>query len=85
MPEQTPLVDGQIIDSARKGDVVTLAKLLDEHPEKLHLKVPPYEASLLFPAVQGGHVDAVDLLLDAWIGASLEQQPNHIGVALSSC
>ena len=40
-----------------------LARLLDEHPEKLHLKVPPYEASLLFPAAQSGSVDAVDLLL----------------------
>jgi ankyrin repeat protein len=56
-------VDGQIIESARKGDVETLARLLDEHPAKLHLKVPPYEASLLFPAAESGNVDAVDLLL----------------------
>jgi ankyrin repeat protein len=56
-------LEGQIIESARKGHVETLARLLDEHPEKLHLKVPPYEASLLFPAAQGGNVDAVDLLL----------------------
>src|SRR5688572_17508938 len=54
---------GRIIDTARKGDVDRLATLLDEHPEKLHLKVPPYEASLLFPAAQSGNVDAVQLLL----------------------
>ena len=56
-------VDGQIIDSARKGNVESLRRLLDEHPDKLHLKVPPYEASLLFPASQSGSIDAVDLLL----------------------
>jgi ankyrin repeat protein len=56
-------VDGQIIDSARKGQVETLARLLDEHPAKLHLKVPPYEASLLFPAAESGNVDAVELVL----------------------
>jgi ankyrin repeat protein len=56
-------LEGQIIESARKGDVETLARLLDAHPEKLRLNVPPYEASLLFPATQGGSVDAVDLLL----------------------
>jgi ankyrin repeat protein len=56
-------VDGQIIDSARKGDVESLRRLLDEHPDKLHVKVPPYDASLLFPAAQSGGIDAVDVLL----------------------
>jgi hypothetical protein len=56
-------LDGQIIESARKGHVERLAMLLDEHPEKLHLKVQPYEASLLFPAAQSGNVDAVGLLM----------------------
>jgi hypothetical protein len=39
-------VDGQLIESARTGDVERLATLLDAHPGKLHLKVPPYDASL---------------------------------------
>jgi ankyrin repeat protein len=56
-------LDGQIIESARTGDVARLTALLDQHPDKLHLKVPPYEASLLFPAAQSGSVDAVDMLL----------------------
>jgi ankyrin repeat protein len=56
-------LEGQIIDSARTGDVKRLTRLLDEHPDKLHLKVPPYEASLLFPAAQSGSVHAVELLL----------------------
>jgi ankyrin repeat protein len=57
-------VDGQIIDSARTGDVETLRRLLDEHPDRLHLRVPPYDASLLFSAVHSGSADAVRLLLE---------------------
>lgn len=57
-------LDGQILESARKGDARTLARQLDDHPEKLLLKVPPYEASLLFPAAQSGSVAAVKVLLD---------------------
>ncbi|MET0165000.1 MAG: hypothetical protein ABW318_08365 [Vicinamibacterales bacterium] len=68
MPEQTPessplTVEGQIIESATNGDVETLKRLLDDHPDKLDLKVPPYEASLLFPAAQSGSIESVDFLL----------------------
>jgi ankyrin repeat protein len=56
-------IEGQVIESARNGDADALRTLLDEHPDKLHLKVPPYEASLLFPAAQSGSLEAVDLLL----------------------
>jgi hypothetical protein len=56
-------LEGQIIEAARKGDAERLARLLDQHPDKLALKVPPYEASLLFPAAQSGNIDAVELLL----------------------
>jgi len=56
-------VDGQIIESARSGNIERLRALLDEYPDKLRIKVPPYEASLLFPAAQSGSLDAVDLLL----------------------
>ena len=65
-PNQLPdsrNIDDRIIESARKGDADALAALLDEYPDQLHLKVPPYEASLLFPASQSGSVSAVDLLL----------------------
>ena len=68
MPEQTPesassSLDDQVIETARSGDADRLARLLDEHPDKLNLKVPPYEASLLFPAAQSGSTSAVELLL----------------------
>src|SRR5262245_31068900 len=63
MSEDVDPIEEQIVESARKGDVDRLTALLDQHPEKLHLKVPPYEASLLFPAAQSGNVGAVDMLL----------------------
>jgi ankyrin repeat protein len=70
-------VEGQIIDSASKGHVERLARLLDEHPEKLHLKVPPYEASLLFPAAQSGNVDAVDLLLQRGLDVNYREKGDN--------
>src|SRR4051812_26529010 len=70
-------LEGQIIESARGGDVQTLARLLDEHPEKLHLKVPPYEASLLFAAAQGGHVAAVDLLLERGLDVNYREKGDN--------
>jgi len=54
-------VDGRLIDAAKSGDVATLAALLDRHPEKLHLKTPPYGGTLLHAAAD--HPGAVDLLL----------------------
>jgi len=56
-------VDDQLIESARTGNVERLRTLLDEHPDKLQITVPPYDASLLFPAAQSGSLDAVDVLL----------------------
>ena len=80
MPEQTPKsasLDGQIIDSARKGHVESLRRLLDEHPDKLHLKVPPYEMSLLFPAAQSGSIDAVDLLLERGLDVNYREKGDN--------
>ena len=70
-------LDGRIIDAARKGDVDTLRALLDEHPDKRHLKVPPYEASLLFPAVQSGNTAAVDLLLERGLDVNYRERGDN--------
>jgi ankyrin repeat protein len=70
-------VDGQIIESASKGQVESLARLLDAHPEKVHLKVPPYEASLLFPAAQSGSVDAVNLLLERGLEVNYREKGDN--------
>jgi ankyrin repeat protein len=69
--------DGQIIESARKGDVESLRRLLDDHPDKLHLKVPPYEWSLLFPAAQSGSIDAVDLLLGRGLDVNYREKGDN--------
>jgi ankyrin repeat protein len=70
-------VDGQIIDSARKGNAESLKRLLDDHPDRLHLKVPPYEASLLFPAAQSGNIDAVDLLLKRGLDVNYREKGDN--------
>jgi ankyrin repeat protein len=46
-------VDGQLFTAARNGDATTLATLLDRHPDKLHVRLPPYGMSLLHIASQG--------------------------------
>ena len=57
-------LDGQFIDATRKGEVATLTALLDKHPEKLRLRIPPYEWTLLHLAAHHGQLAVVDLLLD---------------------
>jgi ankyrin repeat protein len=56
-------IDGQLIAAAREGDVKILAALLQKYPEKMHVRVPPYDGSLLHVAAQHGHFAVVDLLL----------------------
>jgi ankyrin repeat protein len=54
-------VDGQLFNAARNGDVDALAALLDQHPDKLHIRAKPYEGTLLHLAARD--LAAVDLLL----------------------
>lgn len=70
-------LEGQIIETARKGHTERLARLLDEHPDKLDLKVPPYEASLLFPAAQSGSIDAVELLLKRGLDVNYREKGDN--------
>ena len=70
-------LDGQIIDAARAGDVARLTALLDTFPDKLYVKVPPYEASLLFPAAQSGNVDAVGALLDRGLDVNYREKGDN--------
>src|SRR5215469_13177452 len=49
-------LDGQLVESARKGDVTRLKALLDKHPEKLQLRIPPYEWTLLHTAAHHGQL-----------------------------
>ncbi len=56
-------VDGKLIEAARTGDIATLTSVLDQNPEKLYLRIPPYEWTLLHAAAHNGQLAAVDLLL----------------------
>jgi ankyrin repeat protein len=67
-------VDGQLIEAARSGDADALAALLDEHPEKLHVRTQPYEWSLLHLAASNGHLAAVDLLLKRGLDVNVREK-----------
>src|SRR5262245_5113423 len=49
-------LDGQLVQAAKAGDVEGLTKLLDAHPEKLQLRTPPYEWTLLHAAAHAGQL-----------------------------
>ena len=70
-------VDDQLIESARTGNVERLRTLLDEHPDKLQITVPPYDASLLFPAAQSGSLDAVDVLLERGLDVNYRERGDN--------
>jgi ankyrin repeat protein len=70
-------LESQIIETARRGHAERLARLLDAHPDKLNLKVPPYEASLLFPAAQSGNIDAVKLLLERGLDVNYREKGDN--------
>ena len=58
-------IDGQVLAAARDGDVAKLTALLEQHPEKLHLRSKPYEWPLLHEAAKARHLAMVDYLLEA--------------------
>jgi ankyrin repeat protein len=68
-------IDGQLIEAARTGDVATLALLLDRHPDKLHVRVPPYEMTLLHVAAR--HLDAVDVLLKRGLDVNAREKGDN--------
>ena len=70
-------LDGRLFDAARNGDVDTLAALLDQHPDKLRVRNRPYEWSLLHAAAHGGHLAAVDLLLERGLDVNTREQGDN--------
>jgi ankyrin repeat protein len=70
-------IDGQLFDSAKKGDVGALGVLLDQHPEKLHVRNQPYEHTLLHVAAFAGHVAAVDLLLKRGLDVNAREKGDN--------
>src|SRR5690242_4151783 len=71
------MIDGKLVEAARHGDAAALAALLDEHPEKLYLRIPPYEWTLLHTAAQNGHRAAVDLLLKRGLDVNTREKGDN--------
>jgi ankyrin repeat protein len=70
-------IEGQLIQAARAGDAGLLEQLLEKHPDKLHMHVPPYEASLLFPAAQSGNVAVVELLVKLGLDVNYREKGDN--------
>ena len=70
-------IDGQLFDAARGGDIKQLAALLDEHPDKLHVRNKPYEHTLLHVAAHNGHLGAVDYLLKRGIDPNTREKGDN--------
>ncbi len=80
MTDQTPesaTVDSQLFDAARNGDVGALGALLDEHPDKLHVRNKPYEHTLLHVAAFAGHLTNVDLLLKRGLDVNAREKGDN--------
>jgi len=56
-------VDGQLFEAAKSGDLSTLVRLLDAHPDRLSARAQPYQWTLLHTAAASGHPALVDELL----------------------
>ena len=82
MSQETPdsgsdPLDRRLFDAAKNGDVATLNALLDEHPEKLHVRDQPYEHTLLHLAAFAGHLPAVDLLLKRGLDVNVREKGDN--------
>ena len=70
-------VDGQLVDAARRGDVAALGRQLNEHPDRLMLRQPPYEWTLLHTAAHQGQLAAVNLLLARGIDPNVREKGDN--------
>ena len=70
-------VDGQLFAAAERGDVDAMRVLLDEHPERVHARKPPYEWTLLHVAAHNGRLSVVDLLLDRGLDVNVRERGDN--------
>jgi ankyrin repeat protein len=68
-------IDGQLFDMAKRGDASALARLLDEHPEKLGTRAKPYQSTLLHAGA--AHHGVVDLLLKRGMDPNLREEGDN--------
>jgi ankyrin repeat protein len=70
-------LDGQLVDAARTGDADRVAALLDAHPDRLRLRIKPYEWTLLHVAAQNGRLAVVDLLLTRGLDVNARERGDN--------
>jgi ankyrin repeat protein len=70
-------LDGRLFEAVKRGDLETLAALLDQYPEKLELRNQPFEHTLLHLAAFDGQLGAVDLLLSCGIDPNVREKGDN--------
>ena len=68
-------VEGQLVETARDGNVEVLTRLLDQHPAKLFIRIKPYDFTLLHAAAR--HLSAVDLLLKRGLDVNARERGDN--------
>jgi len=68
---------GPLFDALEAKDVARFTRLLDEHPESLEARNPPYGWTLLHTAAQQGLLDVVDLLLERGISPNVREEGDN--------
>jgi ankyrin repeat protein len=79
MPEDPEALaaDERVLAAVHAGDAMLLATLLDQYPDRLHLRTTPYEQSLLHLAAQAGHLNVVDLLLTRGLDVNIRDKGDN--------
>jgi len=70
-------LDGQVLAAARDGDVAKLTALLEQHPEKLHLRSKPYDWPLLHEAAKARQLAMVDYLLTRGLDVNVRESGDN--------
>lgn len=68
-------IEGKMFAVAKAGDARTLAKLLDEHPQKLFARAKPYQFTLLHAGA--AHYGVVDLLLERGMDPNAREEGDN--------
>ena len=69
--------DGQLFSAAERGDVDALRAALDEHPERVHARKPPYEWTLLHVAAHNGRLPVVEMLLERGLDVNVRERGDN--------
>ena len=70
-------LDGQVLAAARDGDVAKLSALLEQQPEKFHLRSAPYEWPLLHEAAKARQLAMVDFLLTRGLDVNARERGDN--------